>query len=170
MEIIKPEQFRQEIVSKLYNSSNYKTQNLFINMEKGIFNYAIREANSRRIIKKWSNPKFVLIYIDRVRSILSNIDKSYIQESLLNGDISPQQFSVMTHQEMDPSRWKELLEKKSREDSLKCEEKLVANTDMFTCSRCKTKNCNYYSMQTRSADEPETIFVTCIDCGKHWRS
>jgi transcription elongation factor S-II len=33
-------------------------------------------------------------------------------------------------------------------------------TDMFKCSNCKKRNCSYYQMQTRSADEPMTTFVT----------
>ena len=45
-----------------------------------------------------------------------------------------------------------------------------ASTDMFTCRKCKSKRCTYYELQTRSADEPATIFVTCLDCGKNWKS
>ena len=40
---------------------------------------------------------------------------------------------------------------------------------MLTCSRCK-KNCvKYYEMQTRSADEPMTVFATCLVCNKRWK-
>ena len=29
--------------------------------------------------------------------------------------------------------------------------------------------CTYYQLQTRSADEPMTTFVTCINCGNRWK-
>lgn len=38
-----------------------------------------------------------------------------------------------------------------------------------TCSRCKGQKTSSYSLQTRSADEPMTVFVTCLTCGKRWR-
>jgi transcription elongation factor S-II len=39
----------------------------------------------------------------------------------------------------------------------------------FTCNRCKTKKTTYYQLQTRSADEPMTTFVSCLNCGKNWK-
>lgn len=39
---------------------------------------------------------------------------------------------------------------------------------LFKCIQCKSSNTKYTSKQTRSADEPMTIFVTCQDCGKMW--
>lgn len=39
----------------------------------------------------------------------------------------------------------------------------------FTCSRCKGTKTSHYSMQTRSSDEPMTVFVTCLTCRKRWR-
>ena len=44
-----------------------------------------------------------------------------------------------------------------------------ATTDQFQCSKCRQRKCTYYQMQTRSADEPMTTFVTCINCGKNWK-
>jgi DNA-directed RNA polymerase subunit M/transcription elongation factor TFIIS len=40
---------------------------------------------------------------------------------------------------------------------------------MFKCRKCKSKKTTYYQMQTRSADEPMTTYVTCKSCGLKWK-
>jgi DNA-directed RNA polymerase subunit M/transcription elongation factor TFIIS len=40
---------------------------------------------------------------------------------------------------------------------------------MFKCRKCKSKKTTYYQMQTRSADEPMTTYVTCTACGLKWK-
>ena len=40
---------------------------------------------------------------------------------------------------------------------------------MFKCGKCKSTKTRYYQLQTRSADEPMTTYVTCIGCGSHWK-
>ncbi|KAG2730662.1 hypothetical protein I3843_01G298900 [Carya illinoinensis] len=42
-------------------------------------------------------------------------------------------------------------------------------TDQFRCGRCGQRKCTYYQMQTRSADEPMTTYVTCVNCNNHWK-
>ena len=49
------------------------------------------------------------------------------------------------------------------------EDKQESMTDQFKCARCKQRKCTYYELQTRSADEGMTIFITCIICGHRWR-
>ena len=71
---------------------------------------------------------------------------------------------------MNSDRWKDLIERKIKRDESKYSNRLEASTDMFTCSKCKSKKCTYYELQTRSADEPATIFVTCLNCGKNWKN
>ena len=39
--------------------------------------------------------------------------------------------------------------------------KRMATTDQFQCGKCRKRQCSYYQMQTRSADEPMTTFVIC---------
>lgn len=39
----------------------------------------------------------------------------------------------------------------------------------FTCRKCKGTKTSHYSMQTRSSDEPMTVFVKCLGCGTRWR-
>ena len=43
-------------------------------------------------------------------------------------------------------------------------------TERFgACAKCKSPKTSYFMMQTRSADEPMTIFISCIVCGHSWR-
>ena len=46
---------------------------------------------------------------------------------------------------------------------------LQASTDAFQCGKCKQRKCTYFQLQTRSADEPMTTFVQCVNCGNRWR-
>jgi transcription elongation factor S-II len=89
---------------------------------------------------------------------------------LKTNELKPQTYAFMTHQEMNPERWKSLIEDKIKRDASKFKTNIEASTDMFTCKKCKSKKCTYYELQTRSADEPATIFITCLDCGKHWKN
>lgn len=37
------------------------------------------------------------------------------------------------------------------------------------CSSCGCEEAMFIEMQTRSADEPMTIFYRCVGCGKTWK-
>jgi transcription elongation factor S-II len=140
-----------------------------LNMEKGLYNYTIREASSRNVVKRWDNPYFVAIYVQRWRSVHRNLDSEYIRQSLEKRSIRPHEVAFMSHQAMDPERWGDLIEEKRIRDENRYAPKLEASTDNFTCGKCKSKKCTYYQLQTRSADEPMTCFVTCLDCGASWK-
>jgi transcription elongation factor S-II len=159
-----------DILQKIADKHKTSPENIATNLEKGIFNYTIRECTFRKLVKKWENPTFTQIYIDRLRMVNSNIKSPMIVNGLCSGDILPQGVAFLTHQEIQPEKWNPLIEKKTKRDASKCDKKVGASTAMFTCSRCKSKNCTYYEMQTRSADEPATIFITCLNCDKHWRN
>lgn len=162
-----PQEFRANICKKLDNKIS---DPIFVrNLEKGIFNYSIKEANSKKTIKKWENQYFVQIYVDRLRSIYMNLKNPCLMAQIESGDITPQALAFATHQEMCVDRWRDLIDRKIKRDASKYVNNIKASTDMFTCKKCKSKKCSYYELQTRSADEPMTVFITCIDCGKHWK-
>jgi transcription elongation factor S-II len=168
--IDKPDQFRQNVRAKLDTIVNVSDHKISINLEKAIYNYTIKEATQRKILKKWDNSLFAQIYIDRLRTIYINLKNTALLEQLRSGDITPMNLAFMTHQEMNPDQWREIIDKKIQRDASKYTNNIQASTDMFTCRKCKSKKCTYYELQTRSADEPATIFVTCLDCGKNWKS
>jgi transcription elongation factor S-II len=160
------EEFRKNVRGKINLKLNNEKNSL--NLEKGIFNYALKEADQKRIVKKWDNKYFVQIYIDRLRSILTNLNENIIQQ-INNGSIKSHTVSFMTHQELKPDKWSALIDAKSKRDLNKFETNIEAATDTFTCRKCKQNKCTYYQMQTRSADEPMTTFCQCINCGNRWK-
>jgi transcription elongation factor S-II len=164
--ISNPEEFRSNVKTKLFDKM--KNENHAKNLEKGIFNYTLKEASNRKVVKKWDNPFFVQIYTDRLRSIYFNLNDEFL-EKVKQGDILPHTLAFMTHQEFNPQKWDEMIKEKMKRDKNKFETTIEASTDTFTCRKCKSKKCTYYALQTRSADEPMTIFVTCIDCGNRFK-
>jgi len=166
--ISNPDSFRANIREKLQPILG--DEKISANLEIAIYNYAIKEANSRKIIKKWDNPYFVQLYVDHLRSIYFNLKNKELLDQIKSGEITAQAVAFMTHQELNPGRWSKLIAQKIKRDSNKFTTNIQASTDMFTCKKCRSKKCTYYELQTRSADEPATIFVTCLDCGKHWKS
>ena len=163
-----PTKFRENVRKKFLEK--FADQNICANLEKGLLNYAIKQATERNVVKKWDNPYFVMIYIDKMRSLLLNIARNdSLRERLLTKSIKAHEVVFMTHQEIQPEKWDILIEEKRLRDESKYTPKIEANTDNFTCGKCKSKRCSYYQLQTRSADEPMTTFVTCIECGNRWK-
>ena len=74
-----PELFRSNIRKKLDEKLNNEKNSS--NLEKGIFNYALKEADQRKIIKKWDNKYFIQIYLDRLRTIYTNLNFMSLQEN-----------------------------------------------------------------------------------------
>jgi len=161
-----PDLFRSKIREKL----NEKLQNEknTLNLERGIFNYSLKEADRQKIVKKWDNKHFVQIYVDRLRSIVTNLSDNIIQ-NINDGTVLPHVVAFMTHQELAPERWAKLIEIKSKRDKSKFETNMAAATDTFTCRKCKGNQCTYYQLQIRSADEPMTTFISCVICGNRWK-
>ena len=111
-----PEKFRANVCGKL--AVIVPDPTIRTNIEKGVYNYAIKEANTKKIIKKWNNPHFTQIYIDRLRTIYVNLKNPELLQQVNSNIITPQALVFMTHQEMKPERWSKLIEQKIKRLSL----------------------------------------------------
>ena len=159
--------FRENVglnLVKILENKNYAE-----NLERGIYNRTLQEASEKLIVKKWENIYFVQIYIDRFRMIYNNLKNPKILNLITSKKIKPHKLAFMTHQEILPEKWILLIEDLKIKNQNKYTPKVEASTDNFTCYKCKSKECSYYQLQTRSADEPMTTFVTCIKCGNRWK-
>ena len=162
-----PESFRENVVKKL--ETIIKNEKISSNLEKGIYNYALSVCEEKKLLKKWSNESFVSLYIQKLRTLMINLKNKELLERLLSKSLKAHEFVFMNHQELRPDLWDELLELKKIKDENKFKPNIEASTDDFTCGKCKSKKCTFYQLQTRSADEPMTTFVTCLDCGNRFK-
>jgi DNA-directed RNA polymerase subunit M/transcription elongation factor TFIIS len=177
LQITDPDAFREKVRDKLterftkMQMNQDAAANAALNLERGIYNYTLRESDAKNIVKKWDNGYFVQIYADRLRTVCINMGNDHVIQLVTAKQIKAHELAFMTHQDMHPDKWAALIKAKQLRDKHKYETKVEASTDNFTCpnSKCRSTKCTYYQLQTRSADEPMTTFVTCIDCGKRWK-
>lgn len=144
-------------------------------IEKGIYNETIEIATKQNISKNWNNNIFKNLYRNICIDIYTNLNpESYINNKrlinrLIEKEFEPFQIASMEYKQMFPEVWKDILDSKHKRDRYLYEVNTEMSTDTYTCGRCGKKQCTYYQLQTRSADEPMTTFVTCLNCGKRWR-
>jgi len=144
-------------------------------LEKGIFEAAFNFALKNHVARSWKSAIFIEIYREIVRSVFSNIHpESPVKNRRLLTRVSDGEFPLhtiplMTSYEMFPEKWFELRDKQLQREQKILEGNKSRATDQFKCRRCSKRECTYYELQTRSADEPMTIFITCLNCGKEWR-
>ncbi len=166
-------EFRNNIINKL--DLFIENTKISKNLEKSIFNYSIKKAKSKNVVRKWENKYFIQIYVDRFKTIYFNLNPkiSTCNKELFNNikskKIKAKDLTYMNHQEMNRKKWDKLIQEKIKRDKNLTNDNLCAATDEFKCYKCKKRKCTYYQLQTRSADEPMTTFVTCLNCGNRWK-
>ena len=130
-------------------------------IEAAILNRCITDAQRWFVDIDWDTPGFREMYRNRAMTLY--------QSRKLAETMTPEEFVASTEVDRRPERWLEHLKKVEERDRALYSRKTTANILMY-CAGCKKKtNCDYYQMQTRSADEPMTTFVTCLECDKRWK-
>ena len=141
------------------------------NMEKSVYNWAIRKSVTLNDQPSWKSPTFKSRYKLRYNAIMYNLKTcESFRNNVLDGTIQSKSIAHMTSTGMQPDGIHSTETQKRHEATMK---KLMSTkeefTGLFTCGKCKSKKTTYYQMQTRSADEPMTTFVTCLNCEKRWK-
>ena len=155
--------------------SEHCTQGDILQLEHGIYNATIDEANRRLVPLTWEHATFKWIYSMLSKRLAANLNPvSYIGNQHLiqrwkEGEFTLDQIGGWSSYELNPPQWKDLKDQQLRREQRILEGNLSMATDRFRCSRCTKKLCSYYELQTRSADEPMTIFIRCLNCGKQWK-
>lgn len=110
----------------------------------------------------------------KYRSIMFNIKDANnpdFRRKILLGDLSPGDIINLTPDQMASDQRKQENEEIKKKALFECERGNArqASTDQFKCGKCGQRKCTYYQLQTRSADEPMTTYVTCVNCNNRWK-
>jgi transcription elongation factor S-II len=91
---------------------------------------------------------------------------------LLRKEVKSQDLPSMRPDQLQPDgEWARMAFKLKQKEAAREREKSKADNynGLLKCGRCKSLKTEYTTMQTRSADEPATVFASCRQCGNRWR-
>ena len=168
-------------IKNIYKDNKIKirlTNKFFIDVsndiEKGIYNFTIDKCGG-----EYNNLRqFKRIYMNKIISLYLNLNpKSYINNKSLisrifSNEIKNEDLAFMTPQEIYPEHWKEIIDKQTNIDKYIYTRKYGAISSTEHCRKCNVPNTvTYYSLQTRSLDEPSTTFFICTNpkCKNTWK-
>lgn len=164
---------RTQVITTISNTfpTEFKESN---QLETILYRTSLDIAGKKEIRKTWSNPMFRDIYLAQARRVLANLNpNSYVRNKGLWERYSQQELTLeqIVHQnyyELCPEHWQQLIDLQAKRERTQLEGDFSRATDRWQCNGCKMRKCTFYELQTRSADEPMTIFIHCLNCGKRW--
>lgn len=135
-------------------------------IEAGIFEFTVLYIESKNINIFLAKS----IYLSKFNDIYDNLNKNshiYNPELIKNlSKINLQMLAFQSPQELNKNNWDYLIKKFNL---IEQKRKNIATTDLYKCYKCGERKCQITEMQTRSADEPITKFITCLECGNVFR-
>lgn len=159
--------FLERFVDRVTTINNFvsilKNIDAAMKIEAGIFEFTLIYTS----IKNYADAVMPSIYNDKARDLCANLDEhnsienKYLKTAVLTNKLDPQTLPFLAPQDLHPERWEDLIRKKNLREEKK---KNIATTDLYQCWKCKSRKCRMFEMQTRSADEPMTKFITCLEC------
>lgn len=163
------------------------------NIERSIYNYAVQKTRevSRTSDNTMKNPEkartieyrksqtstwecrgFKERYKHKMLHLLASFKRGGVVESLKDGKLKIRELANYSADILEPEGLYSQMAFQLKTKEMAMESARASEEDyegLFKCGKCKSTKTTYYQMQTRSADEPMTTFVTCIGCGNKWK-
>ncbi len=169
----------------LFNNKKTLTKNetsILNELERGIYNWTIKEADKNGFMCLWDDRHFNRIYSRKAISIYQNLSSdnhnlinfvlkntNTITHNLNNNEINAYNISFMTPNELCPEKYTEIINKLKEKEKVIFEKRATVGSKHFKCNKCGERDVSVTTAQTRSGDEGITLFLTCNNCGKQWK-
>ena len=140
-------------------------------LEKSVYNFTIAKATKQRIERSWSNKFFKMFYKNKANSLNHNLKYGILVSAIKNKTHKMKHIPYLLSWELWPEMYEAHFQKKLTKEMIQLQDQAnMQNTSgMFSCGKCKSECTTYFSLQTRSADEPMTNYITCMKCGHKWK-
>ena len=108
----------------------------------------------------WLIEETFLTKFNEIESLFNKND--FLKNSIKNKKIDSTNICSLSPEDLDPESYSAILYRKELEEYRKNNK---AYSTAFICKKCKSNKSEISERQTRSGDEPTTIYITCVDCG-----
>ena len=107
-------------------------------------------------------------FITKINEILNAlcIDNSILLDKIKINNQYIYELALLKSRDLFPSKWIAVIKHIEYQDLKK---DTLRTTDAYQCYKCKKNKIVIYERQTRSADEPMTVFFECQNCGNKWK-
>jgi len=159
--------------SSLIQLKQYLLEPVAKQLEEAIYDSLIQTYKDHHVVTPQSL-HFQRFYQFQVRDLADLLDvqskhyQFWLVAGLNDGVLDPKQVVIMKPWELSPAAWQPVIQQFKNELSSLGKTSHASST-LFECGRCHKKDTSYYEMQTRSSDEPMTTYITCNNCGNHWK-
>ena len=160
------------LLNKYYDNSNNQCTLKALNIERGIINYILEKYK----FLQWTK-NYIHLYVMRAALLYLNLNpessignKKLIKRIFDETDEVSDEFVFASAESfvLFPERHAQIQSLYGKPPEV-YKIRVSDEDGMFVCGKCKSKKTTYYQLQTRSADEPMTTFVTCTNCNNNWR-
>jgi transcription elongation factor S-II len=145
--------------------AEYLPPNEAIQLEDLVFAYTTQYVSCYNL----NLVHFKSLYNSKIQDLYYNLNpmnSPTLLASILNKKVDITRIPYLSPEELNPTCWESIIKKR---DFIEYKKNNTATSDAYECRKCKQRKCKVYSLQTRSADEPMTIFVQCEVCNCSWR-
>lgn len=169
LSVTEPQPFRQVFINSIA-ACLFEETVLATEVEEGIYQWAVTRAAILDVVPAWTNSTFIHLYVEHMRSIYTNLQaKGTLVSDILSKTVPASSVASLTHQEIQPERWDQLIVTKSAQNQFAKDDRGMTASSDRACRKCKAQQTTYYQLQIRSADEPMTTFFTCHACNARWK-
>ena len=168
--------FRQHMLSILSKRfQDHFTEEEIEGIERAVLTNTMADADVKFVVKHFDNTLFQVCYTSASRRLIANLDpatyvhNTHLLQKIKQNDLQIEHLATMNVMDYAPSLYTGLHDQMLLREQRQLEGNKAMATDMFKCNRCGKRETTFYELQTRSADEPMTKFITCVNCGKRWR-
>lgn len=163
---------REKVRKKL--NDVFGDERMASDLERCIYNWCIRTCRANEIPRHWENPAFRYRYTTKALSIhfnLTNPKNPGLLEKVRSKDMGFKKLVRASPAELFPELWEPVYERVAAKQLRK---QLTVDVESvpdgaFTCNKCKSRKTTFIELQTRSADEPMTLFIQCLACQRRWK-